>query len=70
MAYVAKTLSGAQARVRQLQRQIREIDKLLGQFAKERVMLAKLAADTPQFYNPIIVAEAKQIRDRILAREK
>lgn len=69
MAYIAKTLSGAQARVRQLQRQIHERDELLKQFDLERVMMAKLAADSPQFYNPIIVAEAKRIRDRILSRE-
>lgn len=29
--------------------------------------MARLAADTPQFYNPIVVYEAKKIRDLLLA---
>ena len=34
---------------------------------RESSMLAKLAADTPQFYNPLVVLDAKNIRDRVLA---
>lgn len=69
MKYRAKSLTGAQARVRQLQKQVEERDKLLIQFDHERRMLAKLSADTPQFFNPLVAMEAKQIRDRILASQ-
>ena len=64
--YVAKSISGAQRKVRELQRQIVQRDALLHEWHMERVQLAKLAADTPQFYNPLFAMEAKQIRDRIL----
>lgn len=33
----------------------------------EKVMLAKLAAETPQFYNPWHCAEAIKLRDAVLA---
>ncbi len=33
----------------------------------ERLLLAKLAAETPQFYNPFHCAEAIKLRDAILA---
>ena len=39
-----------------------EVKRLMG----ERLLMAKLAADTPQFYNPLDVYQAKQLRDRIL----
>lgn len=65
--YKAKSLVAAQTRVRQLQRQVADRDTLLAQFDHERKMVAKLAAETPQFYNPLVAMEAKQIRDRILA---
>lgn len=64
--YKAKSLIGAQRRVRELQKQVRDRDNLLNTFDKERRLLAELSADTPQFYNPLVVMEAKQIRDRIL----
>lgn len=66
--YVAKSLAGAQRRVRELQRQVRDRDALLDQWARERKLLAMLAAETPQFHNPLAVYEAKQIRDMILAQ--
>jgi hypothetical protein len=34
---------------------------------EERLMLARLAAETPQFYNPLQVAEAIRLRDDILS---
>lgn len=68
-AYKARSMSGAQLRVRQLQKQVEERESLLQQWHKERVLLAKLAADTPQFFNPFMVTEARTIRDRILREE-
>lgn len=67
--YKAKSLKGAEAMVRRLRQQIAQRDDLLDRFDHERKMLAKLSADTPQFYNPMIVMEAKQIRDRILKQQ-
>ncbi len=32
----------------------------------ERTLMAKLASDTPQFNNPLVVADAKKLRDEIL----
>lgn len=64
--YKAKSLSGAQSRVRQLQNQVSIRDVLLTRFSYERKLLAMLSADTPQFHNPLAVMEAKQIRDRVL----
>ena len=64
--YKAKSLISAQAMVRRLRRQIAERDELLTRFDCERRLMARLAAETPQFFNPLVVMEAKQIMDRIL----
>jgi hypothetical protein len=64
--YKAKSLTSAQTLVRRLRRQIAERDDLLTRFDRERRLMARLAAETPQFFNPLVVMEAKQIRDRIL----
>lgn len=66
--YKAKSLKGAQTRVRQLQKQVKQRDDLLDHFDRQRLMLARLAAVTPQFYNPLDVVEAKKIRDSILGK--
>jgi hypothetical protein len=34
---------------------------------RERQLLARLAADEPQFFNPLHVYEAQQLRDEVLA---
>lgn len=67
--YKAKSLTGAQARVRQLLKLHEGTTTLLEQYARERVMLAKLASKVPLFDNPLHVWEVEKIRDRIL-REK
>lgn len=64
--YKAKSLAGAQRRVRELQRQVEAWREAAERIADDRVKLAKLCADEPQFFNPLDVMEAKQIRDRIL----
>lgn len=64
--YKAKSLNAAERTVRSLTKQRAERDELLAIFDRERKMLAKLAADTPQFFNPLDVYEAKKIRDLIL----
>mgnify|MGYP000644480744 CR=1 FL=1 len=66
--YKAKSKAGAERRVRELIKQVRERDELLDLWARERKLLAMLAADTPQFHNPLVVAEAKLLRDNILSK--
>lgn len=41
--------------------------KLLERFDRERKILARLAAETPQFSNPLHVFAAQKVRDDILA---
>ena len=64
--YKAKSLAGAEMRVRELQRQLREANEILERWAMERKLLAKLAAKGPCFDNPLIVFDAEKIRDGIL----
>ncbi len=64
--YKAKSLSGAERMVRQQRKLIATQNNLLNQFDYERRMLAKLAAKTPQFFNPMDAWQAESIRDRIL----
>ncbi len=62
----AKAMKAAESAVRSLTKQRAELEELLKIFDRERSLLAKLAAKTPQFYNPFDVLEAEKIRDRIL----
>lgn len=48
--------------MKRLQSQDEEITRLRG----ERLSLARLAADEPQFFNPLRVAEVQQLRDAVL----
>ena len=64
--YKAKSLAGAQRRVRQLETQIESWSAVCDQVIKDRNLMAKLAAETPQFFNPLVVMEAKKTRDLIL----
>lgn len=64
--YKAKSLKGAEREVRNLRRQVSDLRELLTQCDAERKVMAMLAAPTPQFNNPLHVAEAELCRDRIL----
>lgn len=64
--YRATSLSGAQAQVRRLRRQLRECHALLAKYDAHRRLMARLAADTPQFSNPIVIWEAKKLRDSLI----
>ncbi len=66
--YQAKSLAGAQRRVRELSKQLKQMSDVLTRFQLERNLLAKLAAKGPAFYNPLDVYAAEQLRDRILAQ--
>ncbi len=41
-------------------------DRTIDRLRAERLTLAKLAAKTPQFFNPLVAWEAEALRDRIL----
>lgn len=64
--YKAKTLSGAQARVRYLEKQCRSFLDQATQYHEDRVLMAKLAAKGPAFYNPLEAMAAEKRRDEIL----
>lgn len=64
--YTAKTLTGAQAAVRRLQRLVDEQSRLLQQYHEERKLLARLAAKGPAFDNPLVAFEAERVRDAVL----
>lgn len=46
---------------------IGQFRNLVADLKTQRLMLARLAAETPQFNNPLHVYEAQQLRDKILA---
>ena len=64
--YTPKTLSGAQAMVRSLTKQRNEAHDLIHRMHREMILLAKLAAKGPAFFNPLEAMEAEQLRDRVL----
>lgn len=66
--YKAKSLKSAERMVRNLRRQIKERDDLLKEFSTNLKTLAKLSAETPQFFNPLDVMQAKRLRDFILSQ--
>lgn len=63
MAYKAKTLSGAQKRVRQLESRI---VRLAAIHHRERVLLALLASGSHNFQSPYNEVAARKLRDSIL----
>ncbi|MEM9790850.1 MAG: hypothetical protein AAF842_10660 [Planctomycetota bacterium] len=73
MSRQIKSFPYAKRRVRELQRIVDQQAALLGErrdelasLRLERLTLARLAADRPQFDNPLHVADAKRLRDRVL----
>lgn len=73
MVYKAKSLRGAERRVRELLKQRDECDELISRLAaernralEERNLLAKLAARGPAFFNPLEVMALEKLRDQIL----
>lgn len=67
--YKAKSLASAQRRVRELNRLIEDYRQVVDRFHRERVLLAKLAAKGPAFFNPLEAAAAESVRDEILRRD-
>jgi hypothetical protein len=46
---------------------IRQARAIIAKLQADRLLLAKLAAETPQFFNPLEAMEAQALRNRILA---
>jgi hypothetical protein len=68
-----KSIESAEARIRILERRIQEYEGICTRYKGDYetaqnvcLMLAKLAADGPAFYNPLEAMAAKQGRDMIL----
>lgn len=67
--YKAKSLKGAERKVRDLHKLLQQCNEVIERFDKERTLLAKLAATGPAFFNPLEAMAAQNVRDRILAQE-
>jgi hypothetical protein len=67
--YKAKSLLGAQAYVRSLVKQVDQLSQLIERLAKDRRLLAQLAAKGPCFHNPLVAMQAELLRDGILRQE-
>ncbi len=67
--YMAKSISGAQLRVRMLEARMAKDSRVFAEVYRDRGLLAKLAADGPCFFNPLDAMEAKIRRDVILSKE-
>jgi len=44
----------------------RDVVEAVEQLAANRLLMAKLAADTPQFFNPLVAIVARAKRDEVL----
>lgn len=64
--YKARTLKGAEAKVNQLLKSLRELEEKNTELACGRYLMAKLASREPQFYNPLVVMSVERMRDTIL----
>lgn len=67
--YKTKSLKSAEREVRKCRRLYEETIALLDQYAKDRKLMAMLAAEGPCFDNPLVIYEAKRLRDQILKLE-
>jgi hypothetical protein len=72
-----KSIEGAVRRIRQLEKIIEQYRDISGDlsadnqiFDQDRKLMARLAADGPCFDNPLIIYEAKCLRDRLLAMQR
>lgn len=66
MKHKYKSIDGAVRRIVQLKRTVAVYEKLCSQYNHERKLMARLASERPEFSNPLVVWDAKKIRDEIL----
>ena len=50
--------------------QIMKLKKEIVTLKQKLLLVSMLTADTPQFFNPMVVMEAKRIRDEVLANRE
>lgn len=62
----SKSVESLRRRVNEYAELLDWYDDALRKARAERELLAKLAADEPQFNNPLVAWEAKKLRDSIL----
>jgi len=67
--YKAKSLSGAQRRVREMERTLESYKEVIEKFDKQRCLLAKLAAKGPAFSTPLEAWAAENLRDSLLREQ-
>lgn len=65
-AYKPRSLSGAERYVRCLHSQLEDYERYSKAMRRELLILAKLSAKGPCFFNPLDAWEAESIRDKIL----
>lgn len=65
-----KSLESALRRITQLLKFIRQYEEICNRLERQKVLLAKLAAKQPMFWNPLEASAAEQLRDEILAKLK
>lgn len=66
MKYRYKSVENAVRRIRELEQQIKELEDIATRYQNETVVLAKLAATGPAYFNLLEAMAAQRIRDRIL----
>lgn len=74
--YKAKTITGAERRVRELRNQVHDLHGALTRaLERERLLLvhrqvlAKLSAEGPALDNPLVIAAVKELRNKVLREE-
>lgn len=60
------SIETATRKICSLERQLVWHREALHYAVKDRELLAKLSARTPQFFNPLVVVEAEGVRDSVL----
>lgn len=69
-AFYARRTYAEEVRIKERAFRQLEASLIQNKILREQLwFLARLAADTPQFDNPLIVSEAKRLRDHILKGE-
>lgn len=64
--YTSTSLPAAIREVRRLRHMYRELDAIAIRYRQERNTMARLAAEKPQFFNPLEAMDAKKLRDEII----
>lgn len=61
-----KSIEATERRIRRLESHCYEYKQICDLYQQEKIMLAKLAATGPAFFNPLDAMEAEKLRDKLL----